>query len=103
MGAIAIVIAMSDSVPIISRFCRELLGYENYKNTVIEGVRGEECNIEAICYGCSILITTVPSLCRLMDNPFMINNDKVFEIHLIKRKKKEKWLLDIENDYYLKS
>lgn len=52
------------------------MGYENYKNTVIEGnIDGN--NIEELCYGCSILITSVNSLSRLMDNEFMINNDKL--------------------------
>lgn len=78
MGAIAVIVCMSDSIPIIAKYCRDLLDYANYKNTVIEGVRGEEDNIEGfICNGCSILITSVPCLQRLMDNEFMINNDKL--------------------------
>lgn len=69
---------MSDSIPMIAKYCRDFLDYANYKNTVIEGVRGEDDNIEGfICYGCSILVTSVPCLQRLMDNEFMINNDKL--------------------------
>lgn len=78
LGTIAVIVCMSDSIPMIARYCRDFLDYANYKNTVIEGVRGEDGNIEgSLCYGCSILVTSVPCLERLMDNAFMINNDKL--------------------------
>lgn len=78
MGTLAVIVSMSDSIPMIARYCREFLDNANYRNTVIEGVRGEDGNVEgSLCYGCSILVTSVPCLQRLMDNEFMINNDKL--------------------------
>lgn len=78
MGTLAVIVCMSDSIPMIAKYCREFLDYANYKNTVIEGVRGEDGNVEGfICYGCSILVTSVPCLQQIMDNEFMINNDKL--------------------------
>lgn len=78
LGTAAVIICMSDSIPMIAKYCRAFLDFANLKNPVIEGVRNEDSEIEAhLCNGCSILVTSVPCLQKLMDNEFLIQNDKL--------------------------